>query len=227
MSSPLSPGTWVAALGREIKREWGLHQLKDERFRYLWAPPPADEWVVFDCETTGLDPAVDRITAIAAVRIQGSKLLTSERLELTVLHDPEAVVPQTQAAHPDAQDERHFPSKNMTIEAALQQLLPFVGSRPLVGYFLDFDLALINRAALPCLGVPLPLQRLDVSAMFYDWKFRQWPAYPQPAGARTDLRFATLMRELGLPERPTPSALDNAVLAGLAFIKLRRLLGFA
>ena len=47
--------------------------------------------------------------------------------------------------------------------------------------------------------------------------------YQQQGNVTVDLRFATLVRELGLPARDAPDALDRAVLAGLAWLKLRRL----
>ena len=47
-----------------------------------------------------------------------------------------------------------------------------------------------------------------------------------PAHARgepIDLRFATIMNDLALPLREAHDALNDAVMAGMAFIKLRRL----
>jgi DNA polymerase-3 subunit epsilon len=51
------------------------------------------------------------------------------------------------------------------------------------------------------------------------------PAYQQQANPDIDLRFATLMRDLDLPQRDAHDALNDAVMAGLAFIKLRQLRG--
>jgi DNA polymerase-3 subunit epsilon len=48
----------------------------------MFEPPPDNEWVALDCETTGLDVNTDEIISVAAVRIAGNRLLTSERLEL-------------------------------------------------------------------------------------------------------------------------------------------------
>jgi len=72
------------------------------------------------------------------------------------------------------------------------------------------------------LGVRLPQPKIEVSAMYYDFKFRQMPAHER--GNTIDLRFATIMGELGLPLREAHDALNDAVMAGLAFVKLRRLL---
>ena len=76
----LSPLHWL----RGLKREWLLYHLGDERFRFMWDPPPPDEWVALDCETTGLNVHRDEIISIGAVRIVGDRILTSERLELLV-----------------------------------------------------------------------------------------------------------------------------------------------
>lgn len=219
MVSPLSPAAWVATL----RREWGLHQLVDPAFRGLWHAPPPDEWVALHCATTGRDAARDEIVAIAAVRIVGERLLTSQRLELVVR-------PQQALASLSADSVRRHGLRaqdlvaGLPVQEALRQLLHFIGPRPLVGYYLDFDLAVLNRAAQPLLGVPLPQPGIDVSALFHDWKFRQLPPHQQQGNVAIDLRFATLLRELGLPERDTHDALGHAVMAGLAFIKLRQIL---
>jgi DNA polymerase III subunit epsilon len=76
----LSPAAWF----RYLKREWLLYHLGDTRFRFMWDVPPDNEWVALDCETTGLNVRTDEIISIAAVRIVGNRIMTSERLELLV-----------------------------------------------------------------------------------------------------------------------------------------------
>lgn len=202
--SALGRGGWAA-----IKREWSQRQLADPQWAFLWQPPPEGEWVALDVEATGHDATRDRLLAVAAVRGAGDRVLTSQRLELS-LAGRAAMGGQDPAAH-----ER----------LAMAELLHFIGPRPVVGYFLAFDLALIDRAVQPLLGVALPNARLEVSAMFHDWKFRQLPPYQQQGSVTIDLRFATLLRELGLPERESTAALDGAVLAGLSYIVLQHRMG--
>ena len=108
---------------------------------------------------------------------------------------------------------------------AMRQLLHFIGSRPLEGYYLEFDVAMLNRALRPLLGIGLPQPKIEVSALYYEHKFRQLPPYQQQANADIDLRFATLMDDLGLPRRDAHDALNDAVMAALAFVKLRQLRG--
>jgi DNA polymerase III subunit epsilon len=212
----LSPLQWLEAL----KREWLLYHLGDERFRFMWDPPPPGEWVALDCETTGLNVHRDEIVSIGAVRIVGDRILTSERLELLVRPNKRRVSADSVRVH--GLRERDV-QQGMDPDDALMTLMRFIGSRPLVGYYLEFDVAMIDRAIFPRLGMGLPQPKIEVSALFYDWQRRQLPPYYEPA--QIDLRFATMMRKLDLPMDAVHDALSDAVMAALAFIKLRHLLG--
>ena len=214
--STLSPLHWLRAL----QREWLLYHLGDERFRFMWEPPPPGEWVALDCETTGLNVHRDEIVSIGAVRIVGDRILTSERLELLVRPGKRRISADSVRVH--GLRERDV-LEGMDADEAMMALMRFIGSRPLVGYYLEFDLAMIDRAVFPRLGVGLPQERIEVSAMFYDWQRRQLPPYYEPA--QIDLRFATMMGKLDLPMEAAHDALSDAVMAALAFIKLRHLLG--
>lgn len=204
-----------------LKRRWLLHHLNDKRFSFMLDPPPADEFVTLDCETTGIDVDAAEIISIAAVRIRGNTLLTSEKLELLV-KPQKPVDPESVRIH---QLRLQDVMNGMKREDAVTQLMQFIGSRPIVGYYLEFDVAMLDRVIEPMLGVGfgLPQPRHEVSAMYYDYKYRQLPMHKQD-NPMIDLRFATLMSDLGLPTRNAHDALNDSIMAGLAFIKLRQLL---
>ena len=201
-----------------VSRAWMLYHLADPAFAFLYEPPPDGEWVALDCETTGLDIQRDQIISIGAVRIVGNRLLTSQRLELLVRPE-RALRADSVRVHRLRESDV---AQGIDPAQAMRRLLAFVGSRPLVGYFLEFDVAMLNREIWPMLGVRLPQPKIEVSAMYYDYKNRQLPAHQR--GGTIDLRFATMMNSLDLPLRDAHDALNDAVMAGLAFIKLRRLL---
>ena len=205
-----------------LKRRWLIYNLTDGRYRFMLDPPPPDEWVALDCETTGLEVNTAEIIAIAAVRIVGYRVMTSERLELLVRPEKRVSRESVRIHQLREQDV----AGGMPLDDAMTQLTRFIGSTPLVGYYLEFDIAMIDRALIPILGLDmgLPQPRYEVSAMYYDWKFRQLPRH-QREHAQIDLRFVTLMNDLGLPLRSSHDALNDAVMAALAFIKLRHLLG--
>ena len=198
-----------------LRRGWMLYHLADEHFAFIYDDPPAEEWVALDCETTGLDVRHDQIVSIGAVRIVGNRLLTSQRLELLVRPERSLKVASMRVHRLRERDVAH----GLDPQQAMRLLLDFIGSRPLVGYYLEFDIAMLNKEIWPLLGLRLPQPKIEVSAMYYDFKLRQMPAHAR--GETIDLRFATIMNDLALPLREAHDALNDAVMAGLAFIKLR------
>lgn len=216
--SNLAPLWW-----ERLRRWWLVYHLGEPEFAYMFDPPPHDEWVSLDCETTGLNPRSDEIISIGAVRIVGDRILTSERLELLIR--PERGV-SADSVRIHRLRERDL-AGGLPKDEAVRRLMRFIGSRPLVGYYLEFDVAMLNRVIWPLLGMGLPQPKIEVSALYYDYKFKQLPPYRQQNNADIDLRFDTLMRDLDLPQREAHDALNDAVMAAMAFIKLRRLRGKA
>lgn len=216
MNAPGLPwARWLAAL----KGEWLLYHLGDPRFRFMWDAPPENEWVALDCETTGLNVRTDDIIAIGAVRIQGNRIMTSERLELLVRPEKRHLTADSVRVHRLREQDV---AQGLSADEAMMQLMRFIGSRPLVGYYLKFDVAMINRVLFPMLGMGLPQPKIEVSAMYYDYKYQQLPSHARGSES-IDLRFDSLMNDLGLPLWPAHDALNDAVMAALAFLKLRGL----
>lgn len=213
----------MSGLIDRLRRGWQQRQLRDSEWRFLVDAPPPGEWVALDCETTGLNPRSEEIIAIGAVRIVGNRVLTSERLELLVRPE-HGVSAESIRVHrlreQDVQD-------GVPAEEAMRRLLHFIGARPLVGYYLEFDVAMINRTLKRTLGLTLPQEKIEVSRLYYDHVFQQLPPHKQQENTEIDLRFATIMDALGLPTREAHDALNDAVMAALAFIKLRVLRGEA
>ncbi len=205
-----------------LRRRWLLYHLAEPEFAFMYDPPPPGEWVALDCETTGLDVQRDKIISIGAVRVAGNRLLTSERLELLVRPE-RALKAESVVVHRLRESDV---AQGMPPAQAMRELLSFIGSRPLVGYYLEFDVAMLNREIWPLLGVHLPQPKIEVSAMYYDWRNRLLPA--QERGVTPiDLRFATVMSTLELPLREAHDAVNDAVMAALAFVKLRSLVARA
>lgn len=202
-----------------LRRGWQRRRLRDPHWRLLFDAPPPGEWVSIDCQTTGLDVRRDEIIAIDAVRIRGQRLLTSERLSILVR--PE------RALSPDSIRVHHLREQDVAAglapAAAARRLLEFIGARPLVGYYLQFDVAMLDRLVRPLIGTGLPQPRIEVSALYYQHKFRRLPPHAQQDNVEIDLRFDAMLADLELPLRATQAAPSDAVLAGLAFIKLRAL----
>lgn len=206
---------------QRLRRVWQQRRLRDSEWRFLLDAPPPDEWVSIDCRTTGLDIERDEIVAIDAVRIRGRRLLTSERLDLLVRPE-RALSPEAIRQH--RLREQDVAAGLPPAEAA-RRVLEFIGPRSLVGYYLEFDVAMLDRLVRPLIGTGLPQPRIEVSALYYQHRFRQLPPHAQQDNVRIDLSFGALLGDLGLSPRDVQDTPSDAVLAGLAFVKLRTLAG--
>jgi len=194
-----------------LRRRWLRYRLKDPNYAFLFDPPPPDEAVSFDCETTGLDRARDDIVSIAAVRIKGNRILTSQRFE--------AVVRPTARMNPEAIKIHGLRERDVAMGRALADVLPqflrFVGSRPLVGYYLEFDCAMVDRYLRRWLGIGLPNERREVSGLYYDLKY-----HDAPPGSHVDLTFAAILAELDLPRVDQHDAYADALMTAMIYLRL-------
>ncbi len=57
----------------------------------------------------------------------------------------------------------------------LPELLRFIGARPIVGYYVDFDVAMLDKYVLPFIEARLPNRRIEVSSLYYALKHRHAP----------------------------------------------------
>jgi len=194
-----------------IAHWFARRRLKDPSYAFLFEPGPLDEAVSIDCETTGLDKRKDEIVSIAAVRIVGSRVLTSEAFHTTI-RCARAIDPEAIKVH--GLRERDV-VMGRAMADALPPLLQFIGGRMLVGYYLEFDVAMLNRYLRAWLGIDLPNPRTEVSGLYYDCKYG-----PQP-GAHIDLSFASIARDLKLDLIDQHDALADATTAALMYVMLK------
>lgn len=177
-----------------LKREYNRKHLQDEDFAFLFAESPPNEVVCVSCKTTSLDIKQAEILVIAAVIVKNTKIFTSQKLELLVK-------PQINGLEPTH---------------AIKQFLQFIGSRPVVGYYLEFDIAVINKYVKTLLGIILPNRQIEVSGLYYD---KKQSTIPQ---GNIDLRFDTLSRELDLPVLAgKEDTVNKALMTAIMYLKLQ------
>ncbi len=213
--------SWLAEQITAWKRAYSKKRLQDECYAYLFDEPVAGSYVCFDCETTGLDPKKDSIITLSAIKIQENQVLTSQALNLTIKQDKvisaESIrvhrirnvdVEQTNAIYADERE-------------AMEAFLQFIHQSTLVGYYLEFDVAMVNSVIKPWLGVGLPNPKIEVSELYYQRELnRQKHGYKQ---VDIDLKFTTILKKLELPNLGQHDAFSDALMTALIFIKLQRL----
>ena len=118
-------------------------------------------YVVIDLETTGLDPLVDGILEIAAVRLEGDRQVAT--WQTLVNPGPDIVISGASQAI-------HGISPAMIADApsvpeALRAFEAFLGEAPLVAHNAPFDLGFLNRARAAGDASPLPNLAFDTLEM--------------------------------------------------------------
>src|SRR5258708_22749013 len=161
----------------------------------MFKPGPADEVVAIDCETTGLNVRTDDVITIAAIKIRGNRILTSERFEVIVRPDADIqadAIKVHRLRHADV-------AQSPPIRKVLPRFLHFVGGRPLVGYYVDFDIAMLDKYILPHIGIELPNRRIEISKLYYERKYGD-----APPNTIVDLPFAPILKDLCIPPPTHP-----------------------
>ena len=196
---------------KKLASQWNRKGLKEERFAFLFEPYEGDEVVVFDTETTGLDPKNDEVVSIGAVKVKGNRIVTSETFEL-FLKTTKAISKESIEIHgirPCDLDYAIDPKEG------IGKFLEFIGPRPLVGYYLEFDVAMINRYVKPWLGITLPNRQIEVSGLYFDKKTALIPQ------GNIDLRFDRILEDLNLPAMGKHNAVNDAIMTAMIYIKLQ------
>ncbi len=187
--------------------------LNDPNYAFLFeSHNTQEEWVCFDCETTNLNSKKAELLSIGAVKIKHHQILTSQKLELYI--KPSANIDEESIK---IHHLRHCDLENaLEPQVALERFIHFIGARPLVGYYLEFDVKMINKYLKPWLGIHLPNRQIEVSGLYYDKK--QSIAHP----IHIDLRFDAMMKDLDLPTLGKHDAFNDALMTAMMYVKLQQ-----
>lgn len=196
---------------RNLKNYFNKKNLKDKKYSFLFEDSLEDEYVCFDCETTGLNPKEDDIISIGAVIIKNNTIVSSKKFI-------KFIKPKTKL-QTDAIKIHHIRECDLAdaedIDKVIEEFLEFIGNRTLIGYFLEFDIAMINKYLKPKLGITIPNKTLEVSGIYHDFKIEKIPQ------GYIDLRFNTIMSELNIPSLGKHDAYNDAIMTAMIFIKLK------
>ncbi|WP_324170946.1 3'-5' exonuclease [Sulfurimonas sp.] len=196
---------------KKIQNYFNKKKLTNDKYLYLFDKPHEDEYVCFDCETTGLDRVNDDIISIGAVIIKNNTIIASKKFV-------KFVKPKTKLQS-EAIKVHHIRECDLdnaeNIDEVIYDFLEFIGNRTLVGYFLEFDIAMVNKYTKKAIGITLPNKALETSEIYYDWKIETIPQ------GNIDLRFDTIIKELKLPKLSKHDAFNDALMTSMIFLKLK------
>lgn len=170
-----------------------------------------EEVVSLDLETTGLDPRSDHILSMAAVPVREGRVRLSERFVRAVRAERDFDIDSIRHHRITPDESRAGDSVTASVEA----LLRWLGNRPLLGYNLQFDVAMLAPHARRITGFALPHQRIELAGAYQRRHQQRNP------DAAIDLRLEAICEDLGVPMLGRHTALGDAVTVGLCWLALR------
>lgn len=194
-------------------KNWNRKKLKDKRFDFLFEEPNAGEYVSLDCETTGLNPKKDEILSIGAVIIKDNKILMRNTFNIFLKPSKSINAESIKIHHIRPIDLEN----GIDPQVAIYNLLDFIGSRPLVGYYINFDYSIISKYTKKYIGIKLPNEMIEVSGMYYKTIKRT------SEHQFIDLKFDTILKNLDIPALGKHDALNDALMTAMMFLKLKEL----
>lgn len=185
--------------------------VRQELDKIKWKNIP-DEFVVFDTETTGLDPKKDRIVEIGAVLFQKADYIVTGDVQTF-----QCFIKQSILISDEAYAKNKITSEMLkdgdTEYDALDKFFEFVGPRDLYAYNGEFDKKFINQTSIRCGYSKSPI----LEEVFDILKFvrENWTIKP-------NYRLATVAKHFKLDTTGSHRAVQDCVMALGSFIRLHQ-----
>lgn len=196
---------------RTIRRLKERYEHKGGPYAHLFESYTGDEVVSLDCETTSLDVKQGEILSIGAVKIKGNRVMTSDRLDIK-LKAPESLTGDSIKIHKIRASDL---SEGIELDEALDKVLEFVGNRPILGYYVNYDIRMLDKFIRPKFGFSLPNKAVELSHVYHD--IITW----RSVGGNVDLRFDTISKSLDIPMLERHTALGDAITVALMYVRLK------
>lgn len=174
------------------------------------------DFVVFDAEFTGLNPRIDEIVALAAVRVRGKMVMVDESFhsylrtkktsfgEGTLVH---RITPELVQTAPEPKE-------------VLPRFVDFCGESVLVGHFPSLDFSFLDRACRKTMGGIIMNPCLDSMELARTY-LRNQKRHGDPTRPRvTSLNLSELSEACNVPQFQTHDALGDALQTACLFIYL-------
>ena len=177
-----------------------IRRLKEKRehqqgpWAHLFESYKGDEVVSLDCETTS--PDVKKAEIRLDLKLRPPASLSGDSIKIHKIRASDL-------------------ADGIELDEALEKVLEFVGNRPILGYYVNFDIRMLDKFIRPKYGFGLPNKAIELSHVYHDiikWKH---------VGGNIDLRFDTIAGKLDIPILERHTALGDAITVALMYVRLR------
>ena len=193
---------WIKNINKEYPEFWKEYLSKFEK--------KSNRYVILSTETTGLNPKKDVILSFGAIAVINDQIVVQDTLELVIL--------QYKYLHDNGMTNEFLVETKLQKFAepnALEELVKYIGNSTLVGHRIHFDIEMINEALEKLNCGRIKNEALDIEIMhqkLYDITSKSFS-------------LDELVKSYKIPQSERNSAIDDAYLIALLFLKLKSKLG--
>lgn len=194
---------WIKNINKEYPEFWKNYISQFES--------KSDRYVILNTETTGLNPKNDVILSFGAIGIVNDIIKVNDTFELVIL--------QYKYLHDNNLSNEFLIESKLPKFAepiAIEEFIKYIGNATLVGHRIHFDIEMINEVLEKMNCGKLKNEALDIEIMH------------QKLYDITNKSFSIdeLVNSYKIPKNERNSAIDDAYLIALLFLKLKSKLGF-
>lgn len=195
---------WLKKISKEHPKFWETYV---SYFDLEPNPNVSKRYVVFDCETTGLDFKNDVILSIGAVAVVDNVIHVDDSLELFIKQT--IYNAETASIHGILKEGK----EEKIIEAeAIIRFLDFIKDATLIGHHVRFDMEMINQALKRLEVGKLKNDNMDIDAMYQKFKGLQEDQHSS---------LDELCKILKVEKSERHTASGDAYITALIFLKLK------
>lgn len=186
-----------------------LTRLKTRRaagpLRKLYDTPVRDNaWLAVDVETTGLDPARDRLLSIGWVAVEGHDIVLAESGYVVIRADgAHDSVGESATIHGLTDD---MLAAGVSAKVGVGKLLQALSGRALLAHYAQMEIGFLDPLCRKHFGAPLKVPVADTMAREYEKMLR---ADQEPK--RDELRLWSLLERYGIPPMKAHHAFNDAL----------------
>ena len=196
---------WFKKVSKEYPKFWENYLLNFEQKPDSSKPK---RYVVFDCETTGLEYRKDVILSIGAVAVIDSSVIVNDSLELFIKQD--LFNSETVSIHGILKEGK----EEKIVEAqAVILFLEFIKNATLIGHHVSFDIEMINQVLKRLNVGKLKNDSMDTDAMYQKFKGLQEDQHSS---------LDELCKILKVEKSDRHTASGDAFITALVFLKLKK-----
>jgi DNA polymerase III subunit epsilon len=174
----------------------------------LRIPISEGKFVVLDVEASGLDPKLDKILSIGAVKIVNNQIEINNSFEVYLtqsIFNPD-VVP----IHGILQNGN---IEKVTEQDAMRKLVKYMDNHIIVGHSINFDISIINETLKLYVKDKLLNKSLDTASLYKRWKGGDYKSSDSTS-------LDVLSDEFNIPKSDRHNAAGDALITAILFMKL-------